>query len=566
MKLRPYQAAVMREAQRLCGEGKKRLLFPMATGLGKTAVFTHLPQFFPDLGKQGTVILVHREELVRQTVQALKTWHPDLRVGVEKGQQKTRPDQIDVLVASFQTLGRKQSGEKRLEKFKGFGGIVIVDEAHHLKRYGMYDRVLDGFGVGSKCRGATEGGALLAGFTATPNRNDGASLGHFFDHFVSEHDLAFGIQEGYLVDIMAYIINSVTDLNGVAISKGDFLQSQLSSAVNNQERNTAVVKSLQKLARHDKIVPRAIIFCASVEHAHDLATALTLSGYPSEAIDGTMGSDERKDKLRRFEQGELTALTNYGVLTEGFDAPHCNTIVMCRPTLSPPLYMQMLGRGTRPYQANLHNMKGSQDRKEAIAASPKPHCRVVDFVDNCSKHGVVSMASALGLEVDADEAINDLLGAQDNQALGMSVGDAFEALREYEELGGDLSKTIGLKQLRLFISKYRLISGAGSSHDLAMEEEEAELIDLACFNPGDKVKGVQVTVDTINVAQASAVLEMRDNFGNKWLWRTSRVTDSDKEAISEGGSYIIRSATVLQVDTDQGHIQVTRCKLQPGPR
>ncbi|CAN0114666.1 unnamed protein product, partial [Discosporangium mesarthrocarpum] len=235
--LRPYQGAVIKRVRELYESGVRRLLVPLATGLGKTVVFTHLPQAskqskqenaceggrggsgaFPSLSKRGTLILVHRDELVTQAVSSVRRFLPNLTVGVEKGQEIAGPS-FNVVVASVQTLGRRVSGKRRLQKYhQSYGGIIVVDEAHHLKAGGMYDTILDHFQVGSRTGGDTGGGRLLTGFTATPNRRaDGLSLRPFFDRSVGGLDLAWGIGNGYLVDIHAFAVRTTTDINQVPV-------------------------------------------------------------------------------------------------------------------------------------------------------------------------------------------------------------------------------------------------------------------------------------------------------------------------------------------------------------
>ncbi|CAM9260500.1 unnamed protein product, partial [Phaeothamnion confervicola] len=426
--LRPYQLEALAFGKKAAERGHRRILFPMATGLGKTHVFVNLPLVFPDLAARGTLVLVHRDELVRQAVQTFKQLHPHLSVGVEKGIQRSGPD-IDVLVASVQSLARRGSGPKRLKKYiaAGFGGLVIVDEAHHLKEGGSYDDVLTAFGLGSAqalrrhrreqhgpatCDGANSalrtemyGTAprVLAGFTATPYRGDGSSLRPFFDAIVPERGLRWGVANGFLCDIVAYSVKTVTDLSLIPTRAGEFASGPLAAAVDNDARNAAVARALIDFSGNKDAISRrpglgrALVFCASVSHAHALAATLEAHGIAAGAIDASTPPEARRRLLAGFRDGALDALCNVGVLTEGFDAPACDTVVMCRPVLSKALYMQMLGRGTRP----IVNVNGAgldiASRAALIARSVKPHMKLIDFVDNCGRHKVVDMADVVGL-------------------------------------------------------------------------------------------------------------------------------------------------------------------------
>jgi superfamily II DNA or RNA helicase len=181
-------------------------------------IFSHLPQHFPELSAAGTLVLVHRDILVQQAAGAFAVANPLLRIGIEQAEQSAEPEDVDVVIASVQTLSRQQ----RLNKYKGFGGIIIVDEAHHMKVDNTYDTVLSFFGVGSdpsqlapvsggsggsggSAQSKTHNRRLLAGFTATPFRTDGAPLmGTFFEKCVSPLDLGWGVSNGYLVDIEVF--------------------------------------------------------------------------------------------------------------------------------------------------------------------------------------------------------------------------------------------------------------------------------------------------------------------------------------------------------------------------
>ncbi|CAM9553539.1 unnamed protein product, partial [Hapterophycus canaliculatus] len=289
-------------------------------------------QAFPELCRSGTLVLVHRDELVQQAVASFRNFLPHLTVGVEKGQETANAG-LDVVVASVQTLGRRGSGAARLRKYADYGGVVVVDEAHHVKAGGMYDDVLNGLGVGSACRGDTRAARLLAGFTATPRRADGLSLRPFFDYSIGGLDLQWGITNGYLVDIHAYAVRTATDIAVVPTRMQDFAGRALSTAVNNEVRNEAAARAMLEfgagnVSSSGSKKPRGIAFCADVRHAHDLARVLNDHNITAMAVDGGMNKTERSRALSAFRSGEVSTLTNCGVLTEGFDAPFCDTIVM----------------------------------------------------------------------------------------------------------------------------------------------------------------------------------------------------------------------------------------------
>ena len=392
----------------------------MATGCGKTITFASLPKMYPELAKHGILILVHRDELVFQAVEKYKMVHPTALVGVEKAEYKADLA-CDVIVASVQTLGHKSMG-RLIPLLNAIQfGIVIVDEAHHISPGSQYDRILMELGLGSqenvgitsKLPDGSE--RLLFGVTATPNRHDKVGLSHFFQDVVMDFGVLPAVGEGYLTDIEHYIVKTGEDISGVGSMAGDFGIAALSDATNTEKRNNVIVSAYRK----HSLGKSAIGFCSSVEHAHALAATFNDAGITAAAIDGTTNKDLRRDILRGHEAGEIDVVTNFGVLTEGYDGV-VHTILQARPTKSQPLYIQMLGRGLRTIPPNLGNLPTKEERLEAIANSVKPSCIVLDFVDN--GHEVVTTPSLFGL--------NHQFNSDGKKVIGVTVqrfNDAVEA-------------------------------------------------------------------------------------------------------------------------------------------
>ncbi len=402
--LRPYQTKALDEAHRLYHEEEKnRLLIVMATGLGKTVVFARSPDKFDNLAKYGMLVLVHRKELITQAVHKIQSAHPSLVVGVEQaGKRATR--NADVVVASVQTLGRSVPGggpNERLKKFAGRFGIIVVDEAHHIKEDGSYANVLNFFGVGDDPTNSdmlADGmRRLLLGVTATPNRSDGLGLHKFFDEIVVNFNLVWGVKNGYLTDIRAWKVTTGIDISTVKTKAGDFEQSQLGGLINNSRRNSQIVSAWKQYSQR-----RFIAFAGSVEHAHELASVFVDAGFPVRVVDGTTPQEIRDEYYEELRKGDIHGLINFGVLTEGFDAPWVEAILMVRPTKSTVLYMQMLGRGTR----TLPDVDLSSDNVEVrlanIADSDKKFMTVIDFVDVVGKHDIVTAPTLIGMNPEFD--------------------------------------------------------------------------------------------------------------------------------------------------------------------
>ena len=353
VQLRDYQAEAVEAALGAVERGVRRPLLSMATGLGKTVCFAEILR---RRGGRG-LVLVHRDELVRQAVAKIRLSWPDVSVGVVKGAR----DEYDahVVVASVQSLHAK-----RLRRFAaGSFPTVVVDEAHHAVAP-SYQAILDYL--------APE---MCLGVTATPYRGDLISLDAVFDEIVSAHGVIEGIRGGWLVDIESYRVTSGSvDLDAVHTQAGDFRQKELAGAVNTADRNDAVVDAYHRLAPGK----RCVVFAAGVEHAHALAKAFEASGVHSAAVDASTLDTDRRAVLDGLASGSIPVVTNCGVLTEGFDCPAVEAVVLARPTKSLGLFTQMVGRGVRPFPG-------------------KSRLVLIDVVDATTKHKVITVAEMVGL-------------------------------------------------------------------------------------------------------------------------------------------------------------------------
>lgn len=282
-----------------------RFLIHMATGLGKTVTFSQIPR------RGRMLILSHREELVTQPRKYF-----DRSFGVEMAGLRSNGEEI--VSASAQSFARR-IGRFRPDEFD----IIVTDECHHACSP-TYMKIYERFTP-----------RLHLGFTATPNRADGAGLERIFDDIVFERDLEWGIRNGYLCDIHALRVEIGYDLQGVARRMGDYSIGELERAVNITEANRAIAEVYAKYAKG-----QTLIFCVSVAHAQ--AVAKEIPGAVA-----VIGGEERAGTLERFRNGEVKVIVNCMVFTEGTDLPNIETIIVARPTQSMGLYMQMIGRGTR---------------------------------------------------------------------------------------------------------------------------------------------------------------------------------------------------------------------------
>lgn len=392
---RPYQSTANLETRKYWEQGENRVLYYMGTGLGKTVTFSFLPIWFPELQPYGMLVLVHRDELVFQAVEKLEAIFPGVPVGIEKGAYSTSGD-CPIVVGSVQTLGR--TGTSRINKFKDRFGIIVVDEAHRVTAGSQYANVLNYFGVGDKGDSLLPNGhkRISVGVTATPFRHDGIGLSDFYPVIAGNkgkgYSLIWGIINNWLTEPVYYVEMTNLDFSDLKSTKSDFVQKDLEK-VNVDERNKLIVSAYKEKAEG----LQAIAFCASVRHSKDLADTFRKYGIPAISIDGKTEENERKKWVNKYKTGEIQVLCNFGVFTEGFDAPNTQAILMCRPTKSTPLYLQMLGRVTRPV-VHLPGNSSLTQRELLIAQSEKPNAIVIDFMDQYGDHDIATAPRLFGIK------------------------------------------------------------------------------------------------------------------------------------------------------------------------
>lgn len=367
--LRPYQREALQRVYEAYKAGKRRVIVSLPTGTGKTVVFAHFPGFFRM--KKRLLVLAHREELLMQAGEKFRQVDPELKVGIEQSSSQA-PDDAKVVIASVPTLGR--AGGTRLHRLKPEEFIlIVVDEAHHAVAP-TYRRIFEHFGLF-----VPDTPRYLVGFTATPRRGDKQGLGAVFEEVCYARDLREMIADRYLCPITGWRVLSNASLDSVRVRHGDFVESQLAEAVNTPERNNLVVAAYRKHTAGR----RAIVFCVDVAHARDVCQAFTAAGIRASTVWGELPREERRARLAQFSNGEIDVVTNCNILTEGFDEPRVDAIVMARPTRSKLLYAQMLGRGTR-----LHPGKAD--------------LAIIDIADNSKAHRLPGLSDLFNLPYGID--------------------------------------------------------------------------------------------------------------------------------------------------------------------
>lgn len=322
MQLRKYQEEAKTAIQEQWREGKKKTLLVLPTGTGKTIVFCKLAADQVDQGDK-VLILAHRGELLEQAADKLLK-STGMQCAVEKAEQTSLNSWYRVTVGSVQSLMR----EKRLNQFKpDHFGTIIVDEAHHCLSDG-YQKVLTHFNQ-----------AKVLGVTATPDRGDMRDLGEFFESMAYEYTLPAAIKDGFLSPIKAHTIPLKLDLTGVGTQSGDFKAGDLGGALDPYLEQIAT--EIAENCKGRKIV----VFLPLIATSQKMRDILSQRGLRAAEINGE--SRDRKEILQDFEAGKYDVLCNSMLLTEGWDCPSVDCIVVLRPTKIRSLYCQMVGRGTR---------------------------------------------------------------------------------------------------------------------------------------------------------------------------------------------------------------------------
>lgn len=325
--LRDYQGEAITATLNAWAKGIRRPAVVLPTGSGKTVIFSHLSKSWGT--KSRIVILVHREELVNQTVSKIMMIAPELTVGIVKAGQN---DVLaDVVVASVQTLRKSE----RMQAVKNVG-LVIVDECHHAAA-DSYVSIMGHYG---------SLGAIFVGFTATLVREDKRELGKVWDEVVYTKDILDLIALGHLADVTGRLVEiDGMSLNKAKISKGDFTDVSIADLLLDNDAQTIVADAYAEHAGSRQ----GIIFAPTVKVAKVFAESFNAKGIKTAAVWGAMPEEDRRLAIKLFMSGEVQVLSNCMIMTEGTDLPMAEVAVIARPTKAAGLYVQMVGRVLRPW-------------------------------------------------------------------------------------------------------------------------------------------------------------------------------------------------------------------------
>ena len=353
MKLRPYQQEAKDSIFKEWKNGIKKTLLVLPTGCGKTIVFAKVTEQCVQDGDR-VLILAHRGELLDQAADKIAK-STGLGCATEKAEQTCLGSWFRITVGSVQSLMR----EKRLGRFPAdYFNTIIIDEAHHCIS-DSYQRVLEHFPD-----------AKILGVTATPDRGDMKNLGTVFESLAYEYTLPKAIKEGYLSPIKAVTIPLKLDLSGVGVQAGDFKAGDIATALD--PYLNGIAEEMQKYCQNKKTV----VFLPLVKTSQKFRDILNEYGFRAAEVNGD--SPDRAEILEDFEHDKYNVLCNSMLLTEGWDCPSVDCIVVLRPTKVRSLYCQMVGRGTRL----------SPD-------TGKDHLLLLDFLWHTERHELCHPASLI---------------------------------------------------------------------------------------------------------------------------------------------------------------------------
>lgn len=398
MKLRDYQEEARIAIANEWEKGVKKTLLVLPTGCGKTIVFSKVIEDRVKLGER-VLILAHRSELLDQASDKLAK-ATGIFTATEKAEQSCLNSWFRVVVGSVQTLQRP----KRLAQFnKDYFDTIVVDEAHHCIS-DSYQRVLEHFS-----------NANVLGVTATPDRGDMRNLGSYFESLAYEYTLPKAIKNGYLSPIKALTIPLELDLSAVSMQSGDFKASEVGTALDPYLEQIA--DEMLKYCTDKKTV----VFLPLVKTSQKFRDILNEKGFKAAEVNGD--SKDRAEVLDDFSKGKYNVLCNSMLLTEGWDEPSVDCIVVLRPTKVRSLYSQMVGRGTRLYPGKedllLLDFLWHTERHE-LCHPASLICENEEVAKKMTENMEIAAGTAIDIEEAEEKAASDVV-AQREEALAKQL-------------------------------------------------------------------------------------------------------------------------------------------------
>lgn len=382
VRLRPYQSDAKQAILQAWKSGQRKTLLSLPTGCGKTIVFSSVAE---DQVKKGhrVLIMAHRNELLEQASDKVQSVS-GLKTALEKAESTCIGDPSRIVIGSVQSMAL----DKRLAKFPpDYFQDIIVDEAHH-SLSDSYQKVLSHFP-----------GANVLGVTATPDRGDMRTLSEYFDSMAYEYSMVSAIRDGWLCPIRTQMIPLQLNISNVHLQNGDFAVGEIGTALD--PYLPEIAKQMGKVCKGR----RTVVFLPLVKTSKKFCAILNKSGFNATEINGK--SEDRAEKLKAFERGKFDVICNSMLLTEGWDCPSVDCIVVLRPTKSRPLFQQMVGRGTRL----------SPGKKELL---------LLDFLWLTSKHDLCRPSSLICSNDEIAQRVNKMVAENENGVLLLDAEEQAE--------------------------------------------------------------------------------------------------------------------------------------------
>ncbi len=381
--MRPYQLEAKNAIYTEWNNGNKKTLLVLPTGCGKTVVFAYVSKELVQNGYR-VLILAHRGELLQQAQDKLRL-AAGLDSALEKAASTSLGSPLSITVASVQTLTR----EDRLRQFSPeYFQAIIVDEAHHCLA-ASYRHILDYFKY-----------AYVLGVTATPDRGDMRDLSTYFDSLAYQYSMADAVKDGYLCPLRVEYVKMEIDISMVSISNGDYAAGGLGAALEDYLEDIADAMIEKCKGR------KTVVFLPLVKTSKKLCRLLRDRKMKAVEVNGN--SSDRAEILQAFEKGQYNVLCNSMLLTEGWDCPSVDCVIVLRPTKIRSLYQQMIGRGMR-------------------LAKGKQNLLLLDFLWLSTKHNLCRPADIVGKDSEIADRITKILQESDDPI------DLTEAMQKAEK-------------------------------------------------------------------------------------------------------------------------------------
>lgn len=362
---RPYQESALTALWNYLHNHKGHPLLDMPVGAGKSLTIAEfIRRTQQAYARTRIVVLAHVKELLQQNAEELREQYPEADYGFYCASLGQKRLHNDITFASIQSIHNK------IDRFNRAPQLIIIDECHLIshKDSTTYRKFIDAvLSINPKAR--------VIGFTGTPYRADTGRLdegeGKLFDEIIYSLDIGWMVKEGFLCKPVVPKVKTELSTEGVSVRGGDFVEKQLQKAVNTDDNNERCVN---EIIEHGASRKKWLIFTAGIQHCESVRDLLREKGISAEMITGETPKEERDKIIADFKASKFKALVNVAVLTTGFNAPDIDMLAFMRPTRSPVLYIQCMGRGIR-------------------TAPDKKDCLVLDFGNIIGTLGAIDQVS-----------------------------------------------------------------------------------------------------------------------------------------------------------------------------